>query len=282
MKFRKSAVRAVEKIINDDVLGRSAALAFYTVLTMAPLIVLMVSLLATLGWDLQAQLLNEVENLMGSEAASVLQSIVMSANDRPDLSSSSGWIAGLILIFSVSVIFAQLQNTLNIIFATPGRDKKEMTMIQEMRAFLRRRLLSFGMVVSFIFITIVSLAASAALAFVVDNDSESLILRIFSFSTNLVVFTVLFSAIFKILPDRKIGLKNSLVCGFITSLFFIFGKALIGLYLGKTAVGSAYGAAGALVVLLIWLYYSSFIVFIGAEISSLFLMKKDEKNASLS
>ncbi|MGE3973564.1 MAG: YihY/virulence factor BrkB family protein [Bdellovibrionales bacterium] len=253
------------KISQHDILTHSAALALYTAFSLAPLIILMLSILATLQLDLQIQLLANVQQLMGTEAASVLDTIIKKSEARADLSSLAGWVGVITLLFSASAIFAQLQNAMNVIFESTPDTPANIKWYHEVRHIVLKRIASFGMVLSFVFLSIVSLVISSALSFLFLNNIGRLG-EIINFSLNLLVFTLLFGALFKWIPDKSIPTKSAFEGGLLTALLFVIGKGVIGLYLGQTAVGSAYGAAGSLIVLLVWVYYSSLIVFFGAEI----------------
>lgn len=277
--------KLISKIKKDDIFTQSAALALYTSFSLAPLLILLISFLSSLQLDLQLQLVEQVKNLVGSEAANVLTAIIEKAEERKDLSTLSGWIGSLTLLFSASVIFAHLQGALNKIFHTPPMPHDNKHWTAELRRFISKRLISFGIVLSFIFISIVSLMASSLLSLVMGSQ-EGLFGELVNIGLSLVLFTILFSAIFKWMPDKSIPNRAVLRAGFLTGILFMVGKTLIGIYLGQTAVGSAYGAAGSFIVLLLWVYYSSLIIFVGAEIAAIRLdsdplMETEKKKFSL-
>ena len=256
------------KIKKDDLFTLSAALALYTAFSLAPLIILLISFLSSLHLDLQVQLVLEVEELIGKEAANVLSAIIEKAAEREELHTLGGWIGSLTLFFSASVIFAHLQNSLNRIFESPVVSHKNQHWSAELRHYIAKRLMSFGIVLSFIFISIISLMLSSLLSLFIASK-EGQFGEILYMTASFVLFSILFSAIFKWIPDRTIDTRTALRAGLLTGLLFMIGKTLIGLYLGQTAVGSAYGAAGSIIVLLLWVYYSSLIIFMGAEIAAL-------------
>lgn len=275
--FKKKAEVFADKVSSDDVFTQAAALAYYTALSMAPLMILMISFLSFLNIDLQEQLLQQVQGLIGAEAGSVLQSILESANNRPDLSVAAGWIGAIILALSASVVFAQLQSSLNLIFKVDPDEKHQHRFAREDRgvvwSFVLRRLLSVGILLAFIFIAIVSLTISASLSYLL-NYYQFFGIQVVSEIVNLIVFAGLFFLIYKWIPDRRVKTSNSALAGIITAVLFVIGKALIGNYLGQAAIGSAYGAAGSLIVLLAWIYYSALVFFLGAEFSAFFLIKR--------
>lgn len=264
--IRDRVADVMKKTGQDEILTRSAALAFYTALSMAPLVILLISFLATLDLDLQEQLLNEVGRLIGAETQRLMHGVIERSNERPDLTSLSGWFGSITLFTASSLIFVQMQKTLNLIFNAGLPPSSEDGRWKKIKNVLLRRFASFGTVLSFIFVVIASLAASSAISYFFHGDGWWL--RWISFGSDLGLFTVIFSMMFKWMPDRRPLNRACAAGGALTALLFTGGKILISLYIGQTAVGSAYGAAGSLVVLLVWMYYSSFIIFVGAEVSS--------------
>lgn len=263
--------RILQKVSQDDILTQAAALALYTTLSLAPLVILLLSFLSTLGLSLQRELVAQVNDLIGGEAAAVLGTIIEGVGDQKKLSSIAG-IAGIAtLAVAASAIFAQLQSSLNLIFRSPPKNSSDEKWWQELWVLIKKRLVSMGMVLTFVFISIVSLVISSALTFLIQQG-EGLWPEIINTILSLAIFSLLFYSIFRWMPDRKIPNRASLLGGILTAVFFVLGKALIGMYLGQAAVGSAYGAAGSLVVLLAWTYYSSLIVFLGAETSVVIFM----------
>jgi len=264
--IRDFARHLKEKLGHDDILTQSAALALYTAFALAPLVILLLTFLSSLGLSLQQQLTSQVRQLMGAEAASVLESIMRNSSEH-SASAASLW-GILVLAVSASVIFAQLQSSLNLIFESKIRLHVELTWKEYIRLYLTRRLVCFGMILTFIFISIVSLVISGVLSLFATGH-----LAFWAKSLQLVgsflVYSILFAIILHWMPDRKVPWAAAFHGGLITAVLFMVGKVLISLYIGQTAVGSAYGAAGSLVVLLSWVYYSSLIVLLGAEISSI-------------
>ncbi len=261
-----------EKIGRDDVFTQAAALAYVTTLAIAPMVLLLIALLSFMKFDMQEQFLLETQKLIGVEASKVFESIVNSANSRADLSVAASWLGAVFLTLSASVVFVQLQSALNIIFkaAAPAKSIKKIGIL---KSFVMRRLLSIGILLSFIFISIVSLGVSAILSFFMTSYQLAGV-KLLSAFINLTVYGILFAMLYRWMPDRSAQRSNYMVGGFLTAAMFVLGKTAIGNYLGQTAVGSAYGAAGSLIVLLVWIYYSALVFFLGAEISSLYLMRK--------
>lgn len=272
-KVKGRTLRAFEKFQDDEILTRSAALAYYSTLSAAPILLLAVTLLGLVDLNIHQQLLGEIQNLIGEKASKAIDTVILGAKERPDLASLSGWVSGILLLVSASVIFAELQNTLNIIFGVQIEDDLSEGTRSKVTKVVKRRLFSFLLVLITILLSISSVLVSAVLAGMVE-DADSWIWDTLQIVINVVTFSLLFSFLFKFLPDREMEMRDCFIGGVITACLFIVGKQLIGIYLGKAAIGSAYGAAGSLVVLLVWLYYSSLIVFSGAEISAALYRKK--------
>lgn len=246
-----------------DLMTLSAALAFYTSLSLAPLLLLMVAGVSFMGPGGQEQFMFQVENLVGPQASLAVAMIINNVEQKEAMGSYAGLIGIATLLFSASGVFAQLHTSLNVIHETvPRADRSTLW------HFLRRRLLSIGLVVAFAFLAVVSLVVSTVMAATLPRGD---IWKIINDVVTLLVFAGLFTAIFKLVPDRRPPWRQCAVSGAFTALLFTLGKILIGLYLGKSALGSAYGAAGSIIVLLAWVYYSSLIVFVGAELTRSFL-----------
>ncbi len=266
----------LKKTSRDDIMTLAAALALYTAFALAPLTILLITFLGTLELNLQNQLIDQVRILMGTEAAKIFETVVKGATDRPDLRTIAGWTSAITLVVSASVIFAQIQYSLNRIFETHHKkiNPQSETWYADARKFALQRLFTFGLVLVFVLVSIVSLVASSALSFILSNQSNWLA-GVASAAINIFVFSILFASIFKWIPERSIHFATVFKGGIVTAILFVLGKSIIGIYIGRAAVGSAYGAAGSLVVLLFWAYYSSLIVFVGAEISAFLVNRKE-------
>jgi membrane protein len=179
------------------------------------------------------------------------------------------------LLLSASLIFGELKTALNQILLKKNEAPPEMSGWQVFSHFIKSRILHIGFALSFIFIMVVSLTVSSVISatFSVYKDFY----RVLNIGVSFVFYVGAFSLLFRYLPDKKIYWKNCIHGGLITAVLFVIGKELIGLYLGNSAIGSAYGAAGSIIVLLVWVYYSSLITFVGAHVSSLLFWQ--EKNA---
>lgn len=251
--------KAVQRFIALDLLSHAAALAFYTLLSLAPLLILLLWLTASLYPQAQNALLDQVQGLAGAEARTVSATILQNANDQPDLGSLAGlWSTGL-LFFGATVVFARLQGTLNLIFRA---DAKRMGVL----AWLRKRIFSLGVVFALGFMLLLSVTLTTALE--VAFASVPTLLPVITNLGALVVYALAFTLLYNYLPDRRIGWRQSLLGGVLTAVLFVFGRTIIGLYMAHTAPGSAYGSMGAVVLMLVWIYYAALVFYIGALLTA--------------
>jgi membrane protein len=251
---------------SDDKAPRlGAALSYYTIFSLAPVLILVISIAGlAFGKDAaEGRIVAEMRGLLGSQGAEVVQTMLAKASNR-----SGGIISTLVgvvlLLVGATGVLIELQDALNTVWKVvpkPGAGIKNI---------IRERLLSFGLILVFGFLLLVSLVLSAALAGLGSISSRFIpgwviFGYILNYVVALLVITTLFAMIYKILPDVTLGWKDVWVGAFVTSILFQIGKFLIGLYVGKASVGSPFGAAGSLAVLLVWIYYSSQIILLGSE-----------------
>lgn len=263
----KKLLFTIEEFNRDEIVTRASSLAYYTALAMAPLIVLFVWSISIIKPELQGELVAQVGGWVGDDAAKLVKTIIDGADDRPDLSSLSGWLGLGGLLFSASVIFVQLQETLNVIFdAEKNPQPTKSAFWSSVKTMIFSRIFSVGMLLTFVFLATTSLLVSFVIAFLFRGPEAEAFQSIL-FGANFILFTLLFALMFKWMPDRTVKFTNALAGGAITSALFLAGKMAIGFYLARVSVGSAYGAAGSLAVLLVWVFYSSLIFFLGAEFS---------------
>jgi membrane protein len=260
--------------VEDRAAQLGAALAFYSVLSLAPLVVIALALVS-LVYSAQAAVahfLQQMESMVGTEGAKAIQGMLEHAH-QPKTGSLAAGLGIATLLFAASGVFAQLQQAMNAIWDVP--EKKH----AGIWGFIRHRFLSFGMVLGTGFLLLISLLLSAAIAGVGQGlGNRWPALEAIAHSANavatFVVVTLLFAMMFKFLPDTHVAWRDVWHGALITAVLFTIGKLLIGLYLGKSAVGSAYGAAGSLVVLLLWIYYSAQILFFGAELTHVIAQRR--------
>ena len=272
-KLIKTSVLA---FIEDDALSRGAAIAFYTVTSIAPVLLIVVAI-AGLAFGREAAqnaVIDQLSGLMGNQAAEVLQSALKSAAD-----TSAGTVATLVgvatLIVTASGVFGEMQAALNAIWKVKPKETSVSRLVQARAA-------SLGLVGTLGFLLMISLVVSAGLeAFGNYLDAMLPFGKLIMSALNVIVSTaliaVLFAAIYKVLPDRPLQWRDVLVGAVATAILFTIGKSLIGWYLGSSAVASSYGAAGGLIVLLLWIYYSVQTFLLGAEFTKAFANRLGSK-----
>lgn len=248
----------------------AAALAYYTVFSLTPLLILAIAIAGSIFGQEAArgEIVGQIEGLVGTEGAKAIQTAIDNAN-QPDVSSVASLISVVVLLFSASGVFAQLQDALNTIWEVqpkPGVGVK---------GFIRKRLLSFSAVLGIGFLLMVSLIVSAILSGLSGYAQDLIpgtdwLWQILNLVISFGVLTLLFALIYRFLPDVKISWNDVWIGAMITAVLFSIGKEALGLYLGRGSFGSTYGAAGSLVVILAWVYYSAQILFFGAEFTQVY------------
>jgi membrane protein len=257
--------------MEDQAPTLGAALAYYTVFSLAPLLIIAIAIAGLVfGQEAaQGQIFEQLRGLLGEASAKAMQDMVQNANEKPATGLVATLIGVVMLLFGASGVFGQLQTSLNAIWGVepkPGRG---------ILGLVQDRILSFGFILVVGFLLLVSLLLTAAIALVAQWFGGMLpgmetLAQILNFVLSLAVITLLFAMIFKFLPDAKIAWHDVWIGAFITAVLFTVGKVALGLYLAKSGVGSSYGAAGSLIVLLLWVYYSSQILFFGAEFTQVY------------
>lgn len=256
---------AIWKFFEDDVITLAASVAFFTTLSLAPLLVILIGVTGLVGENFHQRLIEEITALAGPTAGETIDIVVRNASDH-QLTGGITAVVGLItLIFSATGVFVQLQKSMNKIWGVEPRPGREI------REFFRKRLVSLGMVFGVGFLLLVSLAVSAVLAAFVSGEGAWW--RIVNLGASLLVYFLAFAWILQYLPDAVVRWRDVAVGAVITAVLFGLGKFLIGEYLGKSGIASAYGAAGSLVLMLVWVYYSSLIVFYGTELAVLYTQR---------
>lgn len=260
---------------NDNVLKLSAALSYYTVFSIAPMLFLIISFAgAFYGQDaVQGRLFGQLQGLVGSNAAVQIQEMI--ANTHLKNESTFGAITGVvILLIGATGVFTEIQDSINYIWSIKAKPKKGWL------KFIINRMISFSLIVSLGFLMLVSLVINAAM----DALSESLS-RIFSNGTFylmyglniLLIFAIIsffFTIIYKVLPDATIYWKDAMKGAMFTAVLFLIGKFLIGYFVGSSKTSAAYGAAASLVIVLLWVYYTSVILYFGAEFTKVYALQR--------
>jgi len=252
----------------------SAALAYYTIFSLAPLLVIIIAITG-LFWEqgaVQTQVMNQVEGLVGTEGRTFISDLLTSASN-PARGITATIIGIITLLFGALGVFNELHNALNTIWEVKEEETKGF--LESIKKVIFSRLLSFSMILGIGFLLLVSLVVSAGLSAAQETVGNAIpiseiLLQLANLVISIGVITILFALIYKYLPDAEIAWRDVWLGAFVTAILFSLGKLLIGLYLGNSAVASSFGAAGSLALLLIWIYYSAQILFFGAEFTQVY------------
>ena len=257
--------------VDDDCLSRGAAIAYYTVFSLAPILLVMIAIAGFVFGEDAARgvIFSKLKGMMGADAAGLIQSMIQSAANR-----KSGIIATItsivILLVTASGVFAELQTSLNAIWkAEPDQAHSTATRL------VRARAQSLGLVASLGFLLLGSLAVSSTLTAAwhrIDAviPGASYVARATNLLVSLVITTTRFSAVYKVLPDKRLEWRDVFIGSAFTAILYAIGKTMIALYIGSSSVASSYGAASALVVMLLWVYYSAQIFLLAAEFTKVY------------
>lgn len=256
---------------NDNTFRLAASLAFYTIFSLAPVMIIAVGVTGLFFGREQARenVVQEVQSLIGPEGGKAIAQMSTAVPEESD--GKSAIALGIVtIIIGSTVVFAELQSALNQIWDVQLRPDLGLV-----RSVVRTRLLSFAVALAVGFLLLVSLVISAVISGTATRLSEHTpsvpwLWQLMNILTSMTVVTLLFAMIYKYLPDVRIDWNDVMIGAFVTALLFTAGKYVIGMYLGRLAVGSAYGAAGSFVVLLVWVYYSALICFFGAEFTQVY------------
>ncbi|NIJ53376.1 YihY/virulence factor BrkB family protein [Dyadobacter arcticus] len=262
---------SVREFLNDNGLKLSAALSYYTIFSLAPMLLVIISIFSIFfGRDaIQGELFGQISGLVGASAAAQLQEIIKNA----ELSNKSGVAAALgvaTLLIGATGVFAEMQDSINYIWAIKSKPKKGWL------HYLKNRLISFSLILTLGFLLVVSLGASALVDLLsnrlerVFSEASVVLFYIVNLALVLIIITSLFTVIFKVLPDGELRWKECMVGAAFTAVLFLIGKFVISFYLGQSDLGAAYGTSASIVILLTWIYYSSIILYFGAEFTKVY------------
>lgn len=258
--------KAGQGFSEDNVFKMSASLSYYTIFSMGPLFVIVISLAGIFyGQEaVEGELYGQLKGLVGSDAALQIQNIISNVQGQ-----DKGWMGAIIgigvLIVGATTVFTEMQDSINRIWSVKAKPKKGWL------KFLKNRLLSFSLIVSLGFLLLVSLVVSALLDVLSDYlraflaDYTVALFYVINFAVILFIISTLFAIIFKVLPDAHIAWKDAFIGAIFTGFLFILGKTGISIYLGQSDLGITYGAAASIVIILTWVYYSALILYFGAE-----------------
>lgn len=250
----------VQRFIEIDVMAQAASLAFYALLSLAPLLVLLLWLTTALYPSAQDALIRQIADLAGRDAANIADTVIQNAKNRPSIGSLAGIWSTVLLFIGATAVFSQLQAALNLIFRT------EVERLDGMGAWLRKRIFSFGVVLALGFLLLVSMTLNTVLQLVFARVPS--VLPALGNTASLALYIVTFALLYHYLPDRRVVWRQAFLGGLLTAALFVAGRWLIGLYIAQAAPGSAYGSMGTLVILLIWVYYATVVFFTGALLTA--------------
>lgn len=272
-KFWLIIRQAFTEFFNDHGLKFSASLSYYTIFSIGPFLLIIISLAGIFfGKDaVEGRIYAQLSGFIGSAAALQIQQII--TNIEESQFTRSGAILGFVILFvGATGVFTEMQDSINYIWSIKTKPKRSVIKL------MLDRVLSFSLIVSFGFILMVSLAVHALVDLLHDklkvyfDEATVLIFQIVNYAILFVVITTLFAIIFKVLPDAKVRWKDAYVGALFTAVLFLIGKFLIGFYLGNSNIGVTYGTAASLVIILLWVYYTSIILYFGAEFTRIYTM----------
>jgi membrane protein len=272
-KFWLVLRQAMTEFLNDHGMKLSASLSYYTIFSIGPVLIIIISLAGIFyGREaVQGKIYFQIRGLIGDQAAIQVQEIIQNI-EKSQLSTSGAVVGLVILLIGATGVFTEIQDSINFIWSIRAKPKHGWLKL------VLNRLLSFSLIVSVGFILMVSLAVHALvdalhgkLMTLFDRDLV-FVLKSFNYVILFLVITALFSIIFKVLPDATVRWRDVLVGSAFTAVLFLVGKFLIGFYLGNSNIGMTYGAAASVMIILLWVYYSSIILFFGAEFTKVYTL----------
>ena len=249
----------LRRALDADVITQAAAVAFYAALSMAPLLLLLLWLTAS-HEGAQTAAIGQIGALVGPEAQDVARTVIANARARPDTGSLAGWWSIGLLLVGATAVFAQLQEALNRIFRTDA------TALDSLGQWLRKRVLSFGFLLALGFLLLVSMTVTTLLQFTLSR--VELLQPAVTVLASLFVYALAFASMYHFVPDRRVRWRLAMAGGALTAVLFVLGRAAIDWYLERASTGSAYGAAGTLALMMLWVYYAAMILFAGAVVTA--------------
>lgn len=269
-RFYALVKQTVTNWLDDYAPSMGAAIAFYTVFSLAPLLIIVIGI-AGFFWGREAaqgQLLDQVSALVGAEGGKAVESVVLGAQE-PAQGIAATVISVVILVVGATTVFAELQSALDRIWKVNAKKQSGIW------ALIRARLLSFGLILTLAFLLLVSLVVSTVLAALGSwlgggIPGWEVLLQVINEAITLGILTLLFGMIYRFLPQVSVAWRDVWAGAFVTAVMFEIGKFLIGLYMAKASVASSYAAAGSLVIVLIWVYYAAQVFLLGAEFTRVY------------
>jgi membrane protein len=273
LRFWRILKRAATEFINDNGMKLSASLSYYTVFSIGPVLIIIISLAGIFyGKEaVQGKIYYQLNGVVGSSAAIQIQDIIQNI-EKSQLSASGAIVGVLVLILGATGVFTEIQDSINYIWSVRAKPQKGWLKL------IMNRLISFSLIVSFGFILLVSLIVHAMMDLLHDklmrffDEATVYLFEVMNYVILFAVISSLFAIIFKVLPDAKIRWRDAFAGAGFTSALFIVGKFLISLYIGYSNIGMTYGAAASIVLILLWVYYSSIILYFGAEFTKVYAL----------
>ena len=265
----------VNEFIHDNATKLSASLSYYTVFSIGPLLLLIISLTGLLmDPDTVRETINgQVQSLLGAQAATQIQDIIKGLQEQ-NAAAKWGFIGVISLFFGATGVFLEIQDSINYIWGIRAKPKKGWLRL------ITNRLLSFSLIIGMGFLLVVSLLANTLADLLTDRlaklfgEGQVILVQGVGLTVLFIIITILFGIIYKVLPDAHIHTKDALAGASFTGVFFLIGKFAIGYYLGNSKIGSTYGAAASVIIILLWVYYSAIILYFGAEFTKVYALKR--------
>ncbi len=272
--FFKVLKAAGNGFIDDNAFKLSASLSYYTVFALGPILIIIISLAGFFfGKEaVQGRLYMQMNGLVGKDAAIQIQDIIRNIQES-ELTTAGAIVGGIVLFIGATGVFTEIQDSINYIWSVKAKPKKEWI------KFLFNRLLSFSLIVGLSFVLLVSLIINTVLDLLSErlirllSDYTYYLFYVINTAIVLIVITFLFTVIFKVLPDAKIKWKDAIAGAIFTAVLFLLGKFLINYYIGRANLGITYGTAASIIIILVWVYYSSMILYFGAEFTKMYALQ---------
>ena len=260
---------AAMHIFEDDIFTLAGAVAFFATLSIAPLMVILLSVTGLFSASFHQEIVAELELLLGPAASRVIDVILTNIEQQELAGRISAVISVVILIFSSTAVFVQLQKAMNRIWGVRSKPSRAV------RNWFKKRLVSIIIILGMGLILVASVLLKTALGLIFGDMGG--LMSLLSTMGNILIYFILFGVMLIYVPDAKLAWRDIGVGALITALFFHFGKWLIGRYLSFSGIGSAYGAAGTLVVGLLWVYYSTLVIFLGTELAKAYALSHGDR-----
>jgi membrane protein len=263
------------EFIEDNAMKLSASLSYYTVLGIGPLLLLIISLIGIFvdPGTITETLSGQLQKLLGAQGSEQIVDIITTLQKTQD-AQKFGIIGGVSLFVSATAVFLEIQDSINYIWSIKAKPKKGWLRL------ITNRLLSFSLIIGLGFLFVVSLLANTLADLLTDRigrlfgQGQAILLQGTGLIILFVIITLLFSIIYKVLPDAKIHWRDAVIGSSFTGVLFLIGKFLIGFYLGNSRLGNTYGAAASVIIILLWVYYSGIILYFGAEFTKVWALNR--------